>query len=147
MDMADCQRIRHSWVMVLRSQVFSLRRALKLRSASVDEAGETRSKVRLLVSVLNNQEMNQHVYVYKILGGDISSSVPSTSRFGGGPSPPAPSLISLRTNKSPPMGLQENCGKCIALDPWCSGCTPVRQSYKVLQPPFQIGSDVIKTFF
>jgi len=31
--------------MVLRSQVLSLRRALKLRSASADEAGETGSKI------------------------------------------------------------------------------------------------------
>jgi len=35
---------RRSCVIVLRSQVFSLRSVLKLRSASADEAGEVRSK-------------------------------------------------------------------------------------------------------
>ena len=38
------RELRRTWVIVLRSQVFNQRRALKLRSASAEEAGETRSK-------------------------------------------------------------------------------------------------------
>ena len=81
--------------MVLHSHVFSLRRALKLHSASAGEAGETRSKVTLLVNLLNHQK-NESTWLCSQNIGDISSPIPSISRFGG-LSPPV--YVSLRLCK------------------------------------------------
>jgi hypothetical protein len=53
--MADCKRIiiRRCWVIVLRSHLFSLRRALKLRSASADAAGELDCRSKRTSSSMN----------------------------------------------------------------------------------------------
>ena len=103
-NVADCKRVKTwTWVIVLRSQAFNLRSALKLPSASADEAGDTSSKRTSIAERLDRQLSSKKLHLYleiigassslsfsfsffvavcydipKYWGGDKSISVPST---------------------------------------------------------------------